>query len=95
MSISISEQAFEDLFEETVEYSQHPDTVDPLDVVCKYPELLGKGYTRDIKLRKGLHINILDVQIRDRFIPFCIIVEGHFLHFFYLKCKKKTPATVK
>jgi AraC-like DNA-binding protein len=66
MTITISEQAFEDLFQETVKHSQHPDTVDRLDVVYEYPELLGKGYLRDIKLREGLYINILDAQIRDR-----------------------------
>jgi hypothetical protein len=35
MTISISQQGYEDLFTETVEHSQHPDPDDGLDIVYK------------------------------------------------------------
>jgi AraC-like DNA-binding protein len=66
MTITISQQAFEELFAEKVENFQQLDTLTSLDVVYEYPELLGKGYVRDLELREGLEINILDVHIRDR-----------------------------
>jgi len=38
MTITISEQAYDELFrQETVERSQHPDPDDSLDVMYKYP----------------------------------------------------------
>lgn len=68
MTITISQQAINDLFQETVEHSQHPDPDDPLDVMYKYPEPLGQGYWRNIQLRQGLELTIGDLQLRDRMV---------------------------
>lgn len=68
MTITISQQAFDHLFQETVERSQHPDLDDPLDVVYKYPEPLGQGYWRNIQLREGLELTIGDLQLRDHMV---------------------------
>lgn len=68
MTITISQQAFNELFQETVERSQHPDPDDPLDVMYKYPQPVGQGYWRDIHLRQGLELTIRDLQLRDRMV---------------------------
>ncbi|MBE9016325.1 helix-turn-helix transcriptional regulator [Chroococcidiopsidales cyanobacterium LEGE 13417] len=75
MTITISQQALNDLFQETVErylrsasLTQHPDPEDPLDVMYKYPQPLGQGYWREIKLRQGLELTIGDLQLRDRMV---------------------------
>lgn len=68
MTITLSQQTFDELFQEMVEPSQHPDPDDELDVVYKYPQLLGQGYWRKIQLRQGLELVIGDLQMRDRMI---------------------------
>ncbi|NEU76146.1 helix-turn-helix transcriptional regulator [Hassallia byssoidea VB512170] len=68
MTITLSQQAFDELFQETVERSQHPDPDDVLDVVYKYPRRLGQGYWRVIQLRQGLELIIGNLQMRDRMI---------------------------
>ncbi|MEH2275569.1 MAG: hypothetical protein V7K40_12485 [Nostoc sp.] len=68
MTITISEKAFDELFEETVEPCQYPDPNDVLDVVYKYPQQLGQGYWRNIQLRQGLELEIGNFQMRDRII---------------------------
>lgn len=68
MTITLSQQAFDELFEETVEPSQHPDPNDALDVVYNYPQQLGQGYWRRIQLRQGLELIIGNLRMRDRMI---------------------------
>lgn len=68
MTITLSQQAFDELFQETVEPSQHPDPDDVMDVVYKYPRRLGQGYWRNIHLREGLELAIGNLQLRDRMI---------------------------
>lgn len=68
MTITLSQQAFDELFQETVEPDQHPDPDDLLDVVYKYPRRLGQGYWRRIQLRQGLELIIGNLQMRDRMI---------------------------
>jgi hypothetical protein len=52
MTIALSQQAIEDLCQEISEIKpfQHPDPDDPLDMVYQYPQAIGKGYWREIKL---------------------------------------------
>lgn len=66
MTISISQQAYDELFHETVEHSQHPDPDDSLDVVYKYPQQLAQGYWRSIYLRPGLELEIGNIQMHER-----------------------------
>lgn len=68
MTITISEQAYDELFEATVERSQHPDPDDLLDVMYKFPQPIGQGYRREIELRPGLVLTILDMQLHERMI---------------------------
>lgn len=68
MTITISRQAYFDLFTETVATWQHPDPTDVLDVVYKYPQELGRGYWRDIELQEGLWLTISNHQLHDRLI---------------------------
>ncbi|WP_017653440.1 helix-turn-helix domain-containing protein [Fortiea contorta] len=68
MTITLSQQEFDGLFEETVEPSQHPDPDDAMDIVYKYPRRLGQGYWRRIQLRPGLELIIGNLQMRDRMI---------------------------
>lgn len=45
MTISVSPQAYEELFQwEKAEWPQHPDSNDALDVVYKLSSSLGAGY---------------------------------------------------
>ncbi|MEH2081245.1 MAG: AraC family transcriptional regulator [Nostoc sp.] len=68
MTITISWQAYWELFQETIERSQHPNPDDAMDVVYKYPQALGQGYLRQIELREGLVLSILNLQLSDRLI---------------------------
>ena len=68
MTITITRQAYFELFQETVECSQHPDPNDAMDVIYKYPQPLGQGYWREIALRQGLVLRILNLQLSDRLI---------------------------
>lgn len=67
MTITISDQAFLELLQETFESSQHPDT-DSFDVIWKYPQPLGQGYIRQIQLREGLTLEIIDYRLHDRLL---------------------------
>ncbi|NDJ17451.1 helix-turn-helix domain-containing protein [Myxacorys almedinensis] len=62
MTMTISEQAFNDLCQE-VEATAQADPNDPLDVTYAYPATLGQGVTRVIQLRSGLGIEIFQGRI--------------------------------
>lgn len=66
MTITISLQAYDELFQD-VEI-RHPDPDDLLDVLYKFPQPLGQGYQREIELRPGLVLTILDMQLRNQMI---------------------------
>ncbi|WP_026100348.1 AraC family transcriptional regulator [Fortiea contorta] len=68
MTITMSHQAYRELWQEIEETSQHCDPSDPLDVIWKYPKQIGQGYIRCIELRAGLEIEIFDCCLRDRLI---------------------------
>ncbi|MUG92596.1 hypothetical protein F7734_09045 [Scytonema sp. UIC 10036] len=67
MTITISQQAHEELFQE-VDQNQHHDPDDQLDVTCKFPQTLGEGYHRRIELRQGLLLEIESCQRPDNLI---------------------------
>ncbi len=71
MTITISDQAFLELLQETFESSQHPNT-DSFDVIWKYPQPLGQGYIRQLQLREGLTLEIIDYRLHDR-----LLIELH------------------
>jgi AraC-like DNA-binding protein len=69
MTITLSYQSYEDLLhQETLECSLHPDLDDALDILYKFPQTLGQGYWREIKLRSGLELTIGNLQMRERII---------------------------
>ncbi|MDM9382302.1 AraC family transcriptional regulator [Chlorogloeopsis sp. ULAP01] len=68
MTISISYQAFWELFREVDETRQNFDPADKFDVIWKYPQELGEGYLRAIKLQQGLELEISSYQLRDNLI---------------------------
>lgn len=67
MTITISEQAWEDL-EQEVEKTTQSDPLDPLDVTRQYPKSIGHGYIRQIELRQGLELEIFNCRLCDRVI---------------------------
>lgn len=68
MTITISNQALLELLQESAS-SSHPDT-DSFDAIWKYPQILGQGYIREIQLREGLTLEIIDCRLHD-----CLIIE--------------------
>jgi AraC-like DNA-binding protein len=68
MTISISQSAHDELFEEitAVEPTYHPDIEDDRDFMGKFPPLMGKGYWRMIALRDGLSLTLGHLQLHDR-----------------------------
>lgn len=70
MTITYSIQAYDELWME-VANNVYCDPSDPLDVVWNCPKQLGRGYEREIQLREGLWLSILDAQLCDRSIMLC------------------------
>ncbi len=67
MTISLSEQAWEDLFAE-IDMTAQVDPLDPLDVTWHYPKPIGQGYLRWIELRDGMELEIMDMRLVDRLV---------------------------
>ena len=55
MTISISQQYYYELLKQT-QINTQADPTDKLDIVWRYPELVGQGIVREIKLRNGQHL---------------------------------------
>lgn len=70
MTFTISLQAWENLIQE-VDEATLDDPLDPLDVTWQYPKSIGHGYIRQIELREGLELEILNFRLCDRLIINC------------------------
>ena len=46
-------------------------SIDSKDIICQYPQELGKGYYREIQLREGLDLAIENHQLHDDLIIEC------------------------
>lgn len=68
MTITVSEQALGELWQEANPTPQHADASDPFDVVLKYPSKLGKGFRRNIEYQEGIDTTINDYQLQDNVI---------------------------
>ncbi|MEH2408706.1 TonB-dependent siderophore receptor [Nostoc sp.] len=68
MTITISAQAHQEVFEEADNTRQNNDPDDELDVTCKYPQALGEGYHRRVELRQSLVLEIESYQRHDNLI---------------------------
>jgi AraC-like DNA-binding protein len=66
MTLSMSEQAYVDFVEELSYQAQHPDPADRMDVLMLYPLWFAEGHLREIELRQGLTLEILDFRLCDR-----------------------------
>ncbi|BDA72591.1 transcriptional regulator [Rivularia sp. IAM M-261] len=66
MSITISQQAFWELFSVTQEIQN--SFRDEFETVWQYPQELGQGNLRYIQLREGLELTIADYQLYDSLI---------------------------
>jgi AraC family transcriptional regulator, transcriptional activator of the genes for pyochelin and ferripyochelin receptors len=75
MTISISQQAYWELFDE----------VDQTRQTWQYPQQLGQGYYQEIELREGLWLAIANYQLHD-----CMILKsperGHILEYSFYLC---------
>ncbi|NDJ21717.1 hypothetical protein GS682_08715 [Nostoc sp. B(2019)] len=67
MTVTISQQAYWKPCDENVNnLSIDPD--DDLDIIQKYPQQLGQGYSRIIELRQGLELAISKYHLHDHLI---------------------------
>ncbi|MEH2391428.1 MAG: helix-turn-helix domain-containing protein [Nostoc sp.] len=58
MAVTISHQAYWELWDENADNISKFDPNDDLDIIYKYPQQLGQGYSRTIWLRQGIELNI-------------------------------------
>lgn len=81
MAIKISHSDYWQLIEQNQQLSKN-SSIDSRDIICQYPQELGKGYYREIQLREGLELAIENSQLHDN-----LIVEfperQHCIEFFF------------
>lgn len=65
MTLTISQQAYWELFEEEKSEGHQNVQTDEFDVTWSYPFQLGQGYWREIQLRDGLELTIADYQLHE------------------------------
>jgi AraC family transcriptional activator of pyochelin receptor len=63
MTITISQQAYWELFQQANDTWQHSESSDVLDLTWKYPAVLGQGFFREMELHEGLELTITDCQL--------------------------------
>lgn len=75
MTITISEQAYRELFQAIQESTPSLALLDQKsgnfvdnDIIWRYPSRLGQGFVREISLRDGLDLAIADYQLHDDII---------------------------
>ncbi|MGF1539149.1 MAG: AraC family transcriptional regulator, partial [Pleurocapsa sp.] len=92
MPITISQQDYWNLFYET-QCQQKLNHNDKFDVTYQYPEQLGQGTYREIKLRQGVELAIDRYQLHDD-----VIVESpersHQLEYIFAMSGKSTPNSI-
>lgn len=92
MTITISDQDYWDLFQEANVTQQNKEQSQVLDVILKYPAVLGQGFLREIELQEGLNLTVEDYQLHkdliykgdgsDHPIQYGFLLSGNF------KCSK-------
>ncbi|BAY86123.1 transcriptional regulator [Calothrix parasitica NIES-267] len=70
MTIKISQSDYYQSMGETYQLSKN-SSIDKTDIICQYPQELGKGYYREIQLREGLQLAIENNQLHDDLIIEC------------------------
>lgn len=97
MTLSISQPAFDELFDEmaTIAHTQYPDLADSKDFINQYPPLIGDGYWRTIQLREGLQLVVGDLLMHDRLlIPGSECKQGCIEYHFHLSGKHQDGSGV-
>ncbi|PIG90722.1 AraC family transcriptional regulator [Gloeocapsopsis sp. IPPAS B-1203] len=84
MTISMSEQAADDLYEEMLAHAKYPDPKDDLDLLLHCPSWLSEGYVREIELREGLELRIDNFRLCDRWEVTLPEEEGQLCFHFHL-----------
>ncbi|MEH2081243.1 MAG: AraC family transcriptional regulator [Nostoc sp.] len=84
MTITISSQAYLDLWNSANETPQYLDSSDLLDVTWRQPSELGEGYLREIELRDGLWLAIAHNQFHDEIITLGCDRAHSLEYYFYL-----------
>jgi AraC-like DNA-binding protein len=84
MTISMSEQAADDLFLEVLANAKYPDPKDDLDLLLHRPSWLSEGYVREIVLREGLELKIDNFRLCDRWEVASPEEEGQLCFHFHL-----------
>jgi len=87
MTITISSQSYEDLWQAEFAASRQLDPSDPLDLTWKVPAELGHGYEREIVWTEGIELAISDHRLHDTVltafethrhsIQFGFLLSGH------------------
>ncbi|MGF1674759.1 MAG: helix-turn-helix transcriptional regulator [Rivularia sp. (in: cyanobacteria)] len=70
MAIKISQSDYWQLMEQNQQLNKN-SSIDSQDIICQYPQELGKGYYREIQLREGLELVIENNQLHDDLIIEC------------------------
>jgi AraC family transcriptional regulator, transcriptional activator of the genes for pyochelin and ferripyochelin receptors len=88
VTMTISSQAYWELWQEANPTLQHTDGSDPLDIIRKVPPALGQGFRREIEWQEGVHLAIDDYQLHDHVlslfgdhkhpIQFGFLLSGHY-----------------
>jgi AraC-like DNA-binding protein len=68
MTITLSQPNYWELFQDIEEHNA--SSIDKFDITWKYPEQLGQGYWREIRLREGLELTIAHYWLHD-----CITIQ--------------------
>ncbi|WNZ22505.1 helix-turn-helix transcriptional regulator [Leptolyngbya sp. NK1-12] len=66
MTISLSQQSYTDFEQALYAQAQYPDSADGMDLLLQQPAWFATGYTREVELRQGLRLQILDFRLCDR-----------------------------
>ncbi len=66
MTISLSQQSYTDFEQALYAQAQYPDSTDSMDLLLQQPAWFATGYTREVELRQGLRLQILDFRLCDR-----------------------------
>lgn len=66
MTIELLQNDYQELFREASERTEPSHCSDGFDKIYQFPKQLGQGYSRGIRLREGLLLEIADYQLRDR-----------------------------
>lgn len=88
MTISISSQAYGELWQAANPNPQQVDSSDRLDTLWRVPSELGQGFRREIEWQEGIEIEIDDYQLHDTVlesledhehpIQFGFLLSGHY-----------------